>query len=115
MFVGKVRGEIAGLGHPGSAGQGIGTAMLSYAMETARPDLRRPVKVIATLNAQTIYEKRGVAESRRYTHHRNQADISVVEMVREILTSIQGTRQHAPLNSTLGRLDRNWDSYLCKE
>jgi GNAT superfamily N-acetyltransferase len=76
-----VPGEVVGLFvHPRYAGRGVGSALLAHALELARSGHARPVKLVATLNAQAFYEKHGFVETARYAVKRNSVDVPVVEM-----------------------------------
>jgi GNAT superfamily N-acetyltransferase len=92
MFVCE-RGEVvAGFGHavpgevvavfvdPDFARQGVGTFILNYALQCARRGRSGAIKVVATLNAQSFYEKHGFSEVQRYVISRGDIDFPVVEM-----------------------------------
>lgn len=65
---------------PAVAGRGIGTAILGRAMELARAGHEGPIRVHATLNARSFYERHGFRETHRTTVRRNHVDIEVVAM-----------------------------------
>lgn len=65
---------------PLATGRGVGTAILSYAIEVARRDHEGPIRLEATLNARAFYEKRGFHETHRTSVRRNHVDIAVVGM-----------------------------------
>jgi hypothetical protein len=46
----------------------------------ARSNHVGPINIVATLNAQSFYEKRGFVKVKQYIVQRNSADIPVVEM-----------------------------------
>jgi GNAT superfamily N-acetyltransferase len=85
-------GEIAGFGHavsgailaifvhPRWARQGVGSALLSHAIELACREHQGPIKVQSTLNAQPFYEKHGFVEVSRYAVQRGGVDVPVVEL-----------------------------------
>ncbi|MBN1965027.1 MAG: GNAT family N-acetyltransferase [Anaerolineae bacterium] len=74
-------GEVVGLFvHPDFARQGIGARLLGHALAMARHDHEGPVGLIATLNAESFYQKHGFKAVRRFSVLRNGADIAVVEM-----------------------------------
>jgi GNAT superfamily N-acetyltransferase len=93
MFVCEADGEIAGFGHAVSGAvlaifahpqwvrQGVGSMLLSHAIELARRDHDGPIKVEATLNARQFYEHHGFVETSRYAVQRGGVDVPVVEMV----------------------------------
>jgi GNAT superfamily N-acetyltransferase len=77
-----VPGEVVAIFvHPNAVRQGVGTALLNHAVQCARRDHAGPIKVIATLNAQPFYERRGFLEVRHYALSRGNVEFPVVEMV----------------------------------
>lgn len=65
---------------PHAIGRGIGTALLSFAIEVARRDHQGAIRLEATLNARSFYESRGFHETHRTSVRRNHVDIPVVAM-----------------------------------
>ncbi|HEX3053615.1 MAG TPA: GNAT family N-acetyltransferase [Aggregatilineaceae bacterium] len=92
MFMCECRDAIAGFGHavpgeiegifvhPDFAGQGVGASLLDYAVARARLGHSGPIKVVATLNAQSFYEKHGFSPVKQYSISRADFDFPVVEM-----------------------------------
>jgi GNAT superfamily N-acetyltransferase len=92
MFVCERDSQIAGFGHaipgevvavfvrPDVVRQGIGSKLLNHAIQCARYEHTGPVKVIATLNAQSFYEHRGFLEISRYALLCGDINFPVVEM-----------------------------------
>jgi GNAT superfamily N-acetyltransferase len=96
MFVGELGGKVVGFGHaipgevvgvfvhPDHAARGVGSALLSHAIQMARSNHVGPINIVATLNAQSFYEKHGFVKVKQYIVQRNSADIPVVEMELEM-------------------------------
>jgi len=92
MFVCEAGGVVVGFGHalPGEivalyvhadwVRYGVGAALLSHGLQMARRGHAGPIRVVATLNAQSFYEKHGFREVRRSAVPRNGVEIPVVEM-----------------------------------
>ena len=92
MFV-VVDGEkIVGFGHaipgevvavfvaPSHANRGVGRAILAEALRRARRGYHGAIRLDATLNAQTFYEKAGFVVVERKTERRNNASLPSVVM-----------------------------------
>ena len=76
-----VPGEVVAIFvHPNAIRQGIGSKLLDYAMQCARYEHTGPVKVVATLNAQSFYEHYGFLETKRYALSYDDIEFPVVEM-----------------------------------
>jgi GNAT superfamily N-acetyltransferase len=76
-----VPGVIEGLFvHPDFAGQGVGTAMLNYAIIRASDQHSGPITIAATLNAEAFYARHGFCVVRRYSFSRPDVEFPVVEM-----------------------------------
>ena len=94
MFICEAQGYIVGFGHaiPGEVlaifvhphwvRQGVGSALLSHAIELACRQHQGPIKVQATLNAQPFYEKHGFEQVITSAVQRGGVDVPVVEMAR---------------------------------
>ena len=92
MFVCEAGGVVVGFGHavPGEivalyvhtdwVRRGVGAALLSHGLEMAHRGHAGPIRVVATLNARSFYEKHGFREVCRSAVPRNGVDIPVVEM-----------------------------------
>lgn len=92
MFVCERDSQIAGFGHalpgevaaifvhPDAVRQGIGSKLLNHAIQRARYEHVGPVKVVATLNAQSFYEHYGFLEVSRYALLCGEIEFPVVEM-----------------------------------
>jgi GNAT superfamily N-acetyltransferase len=65
---------------PWATHRGIGTAILLQALEMARRGHDGPIRVEATLNASSFYERHGFRETHRTTLRRNRVDVPVVVM-----------------------------------
>jgi len=66
--------------HPSVAHQGIGSALLRYALERARQSHSGPITVESTLNASAFYARRGFREVKRSTVKRNRVEVPIVVM-----------------------------------
>ena len=66
--------------HPSATHQGIGSALLSHALEMARRSHIGPIRVESTLNASAFYERQGFCETKRSTVRRNNIDVPIVVM-----------------------------------
>jgi GNAT superfamily N-acetyltransferase len=111
MFVCEAGGVVLGFGHavPGEVvalyvhadwvRHGVGTALLSHGLQMACRGHAGPIRVVATLNAQSFYEKHGFREVRRSAMPRNGVEIPVVEMERE------GERRNAGVSESAGERD----------
>ncbi len=76
-----VRGSVVAVYvDPQATGRGIGTAILSFAIDIARRGHEGPIRVEATLNARSFYERRGFQETHRTFVRRNHVEIAVVGM-----------------------------------
>jgi GNAT superfamily N-acetyltransferase len=92
MFVCEADDGVVGFGHavPGAVlaisvhphwvRQGVGSMILSHAVELARREHDGPIELQATLNAQPFYEHLGFDELSRYAVQRGGVDVPVVEM-----------------------------------
>lgn len=65
---------------PRAAARGIGSAILGHAVEIARRGHDGPIRLEASLNALSFYEKHGLREAHRKTVKRNSVNIEVAGM-----------------------------------
>ena len=92
VIVAIVEDEIAGFGEaipgeiraiyvrPAYARRGVGSALLRRCLDMARPDQPGSIRLEATLNAVSFYERHGFSQIERITLPRNAVEIPVVVM-----------------------------------
>jgi GNAT superfamily N-acetyltransferase len=68
---------------PGFVLRGVGSAIMTYALERARRGHDGPIRVESTLNAAAFYERFGFRAVARSSVRRNHVDIPIVLMERE--------------------------------
>jgi GNAT superfamily N-acetyltransferase len=91
MFVCEVGGTVVGFGqaapgeieaifvHPQWAGRGVGSLLLAHGLAQAQGG-QPCVRLVATLNAQTFYERHGFQAQRWFSVRRGEVEVPVVEM-----------------------------------
>lgn len=103
LFVAEGGSEILGFGEampgwvlavyvdPRLAARGIGSAILGHAIEIARRGHDGPIRLEASLNACSFYERHGFRETHRKTVPRNHVEIAVAAMELSV-TQATGTQ-----------------------
>ncbi|MCA9984474.1 MAG: GNAT family N-acetyltransferase [Anaerolineales bacterium] len=103
MFLAEQAGAAVGFAHAepgiilamfvdaGSAGQGVGGKLLDHALRLARQGVRE-IKLTATLNAQSFYEKAGFQPTRPVAIHMGAEQLPFVAMTLPLNNPAEATK-----------------------
>jgi len=88
---------------PQAIRQGIGTAILRRALEMARHGYEGAIRVEATLNASSFYERHGFREIHRTSLKRNRVDVPVVVMEMPANSTVERDARESGARPSAGR------------